>query len=397
MELQGPNRKESILVVDDESGIREGCHRVLEPRGFQVETAASLQEGRDRISTRVFDVVLLDVMMPDGRGLDLLVPIREKDPDTVTIIITGYATVELAVEAIKAGAYDFIPKPFSPDLLIIAVNQALERRRLSLAAKRLRAVEAEAAELARAKQEAEQLSAFKTAFTFKVTHELRAPLAAAISLIRPLLRGLAGELSEQQRDILSRIEGRLDILMELVNDLLALATAKTTMLEETLVEIPIGPIIEKVISRLTSDATSRQLSLTADVPAARTLVNATEKGLATILSNVLGNAIKYTPEGGQIELHIGRRCGQVLITISDTGIGIPAEDVPRIGDEFFRAKNARRSDIKGTGLGLSIVKELMSRYGGSMEIRSEEGHGTTVELLFPTVAQLEPGGFDARP
>ncbi len=383
MDSDDSNQTKSILVVDDEPGIREGCRRVLEPQGFHVETAVTLQEGLDQIRSREFDIVLLDVMMPDGRGFDLLAPIREKDPDTIPIIITGYATVELAVEAIKAGAYDFISKPFSPDLLLITVNQGLERRQLSLAAKRLAAIEQETAELARAKNEAERLSEFKTAFTFKVAHELRAPVAGAISLIRPLMRGLAGGLNEQQQDILARIDNRLDILMELVNDLLALAATKTVISEEALDQVALQPIIQEVVDRLSVEADAKKISLTVEGPTTTLTVKATEKGLNTIFSNVLSNAIKYTPEAGCIQVHISKNADQVLVSISDTGIGIPAEDLPRIGDEFFRAKNARRSEVTGTGLGLSIVKELMNRYGGSININSGEGQGTTISLLLP--------------
>lgn len=377
------NQTSSILVVDDELGIREGCRRVLEPEGFHVETATTLQEGQEKICSGEFDVVLLDVMMPDGRGLDLLDPIREKDPDTVPIIITGYATVELAVEAIKAGAYDFISKPFSPDLLLITVNQGLERRQLSLAAKRLATIEQETTELARAKKEAERLSEFKTAFTFKVAHELRAPVAGAISLIRPLMRGLAGQLNERQQDILARIDNRLDILMELVDDLLDLAATKTVVSEEALERVDLQPVIQEVMDRLSVEAEAKKISFTLEEPANMLTVRATKKGLNTIFTNVLGNAIKYTPEAGCIQVRIGQNDGRVLISVSDTGIGIPAEDLPKIGDEFFRAKNARRSEATGTGLGLSIVKELMNNYGGSMDVDSVEGQGTTISLLLP--------------
>lgn len=379
----------SILVIDDELGIREGCRRVLEPQGFLVETADTLQDGLNQIRSRAFDVVLLDVMMPDGRGFDLLAPIHEKDPDTIPIIITGYATVELAVEAIKAGAYDFISKPFSPDLLLITVNQGLERRQLSLASRRLAVIEQETAELAHAKKEAEQLSEFKTAFTFKVAHELRAPVAGAISLIRPLIQGLAGELNEQQRDILARIDNRLDILMELVNDLLDLAATKTVITEEALDRVALQPVIQKVVDRLSAEADAKKISLTVEGPNTTLTVTATEKGLNTIFSNVLSNAIKYTPEAGCIQVHIAKDADQVHVSVSDTGIGIPAEDLPRIGDEFFRAKNARRSEVTGTGLGLSIVRELMNRYSGTIDIDSEVGQGTTISLMMPADESAE--------
>jgi DNA-binding NtrC family response regulator len=146
----------AILVVDDEAGIRAGCQRVLQPQGYAVTVAASLREGREALATGQYAVVLLDVMLPDGQGIELLGSMLEMDPDVVPVIITGYATVELAVEAIRRGAYDFISKPFAGDVLLLAVNRALEKRTLSLETRRLRAVEAEAAERARAQAEAER-------------------------------------------------------------------------------------------------------------------------------------------------------------------------------------------------------------------------------------------------
>lgn len=374
----------AVLVIDDEAGIREGCRRVLEPRGFHVQTATTLQEGLQKIQSRSFAVVLLDVMMPDGRGLDLLAPMRAIDPDIVPIIITGYATVELAVETIKAGAYDFISKPFTPDLLLITVNQGLERRRLSLAARRVRQMEEETAALAHAKEEAERLAEFKSAFTFKVAHELRTPVASAISLIRPLMRGLAGELNESQREILARIENRLDMLIDLVNDLLALAATRAVVADETLEPVVVEPIVRRVIERQAGAARAKQVTLEVETPPPLTIM-ATDKGLDALFSNLLSNAIKYTPEGGSVTVRLVQEGDQLCFTVSDTGIGIPAADLARLGEEFFRAQNARRSVIDGTGLGLSIVKELVRTFGGTMTIDSREGQGTTVTVLLPVL------------
>ena len=308
MTLEFPVPTITILVVDDELGIREGCRRVLAPQGFHVDTATTLQEGLEQVRSHAYDVVLLDVMMPDGRGFDLLTPIHEKDPDTIPIVITGYATIELAMQAIKAGAYDFISKPFSPDLLLISVNQGLERRRLSLAAKRLAAIEKEAVELARAVEEAKRLSDFKTAFTYKAAHELRAPVAGAISLVRPLMRGLAGQLNEQQQDVLARIDKRLNILMELVDDLLDLAVTRTVVPEETLEQVQVKPAVRKVMDRLSVEAEAKRITFTVEEPEKNLTVMATEKGLGTILSNLLTNAVKYTPEAGRVRVQ-DRRTG----------------------------------------------------------------------------------------
>ena len=141
--------KARILVVDDELGIRQGCRRALEPHGCEVETISSFKEALQKIGAGHYDLALIDVMMPDGRGVDLLAPLIKNDPEIVCVIITGYATVELAVEAIKRGAYGFIAKPFTADVLLMTVEQGLEKRRLSIEAKRVQEMERQAAQLIR--------------------------------------------------------------------------------------------------------------------------------------------------------------------------------------------------------------------------------------------------------
>jgi two-component system sensor histidine kinase/response regulator len=372
--------KANILVIDDEPGIRRACQRALEPRGFRVETAATIEEGLRVIQEGDFDLVLLDVIMPDGRGVDLLGSIHEKDPDMIIVIITGYATVELAVKAIKQGAYDFISKPFTSDLMLMTVNQGLEKRHLSLEAKRLQAIEQEAAELARAKEEMERLDHFKSAFMLTVAHELRAPVGGAQSLLRTLLRGLTGELSEQQQDILRRVEGRLDTLTQLIDDLLSLAATKTVEREGPLEGVRLQPLIQQVIDRFGTEADGKQVALTYNAPDEIIIVRATKDGLNTVFSNLIGNAIKYTTSGGMVEVNVKEEPERARITVTDTGIGIPEDALPYIWDEFFRAPNVRKSDIKGTGLGLSIVKQLVTRFGGLIDVYSVDGKGTTFTL-----------------
>ncbi|TFH34907.1 MAG: response regulator, partial [Anaerolineales bacterium] len=189
-----------ILVVDDEFGIREGCRRALEPEGHEVHLVESVSSARATLETNRFDLVLLDVMMPDGRGMDLIADIHASYPDTVAIIITGYATVELAVEAIQRGAYDFIAKPFSADVLLLAVEQGLEHRRLSQEARGYHQAQARSERLQMEKEEMERLDAYKTEFTRLVAHELRSPVSALISFLRTMAKGYVP--AEQQAEIL---------------------------------------------------------------------------------------------------------------------------------------------------------------------------------------------------
>lgn len=380
--------KVKILVIDDEAGIRQGCRRALEPQGYIVETAATILEGQQHIQASDYDLVLLDVMMPDGMGVDMLEGLQRKDPDLVVIIITGYATVELAVEAIRRGAYDFISKPFTSDLLLMTVIQGLEKRRLSLETKRLQAIEQQATELARAKEEAEQLSAFKTAFTTMVAHELRSPVGGAQSLLRVLLRGLAGELNDQQLEILGRVDARLDELMQLINDLLTLAESKTVTPDEPLERVPLQPQLQNVVDRFSTQAQDKNIRLIYSGSEENIAVQATEDGLDKIFSNLISNAIKYTPEGGEVRIDVTADENQAKVSVSDTGIGIPQNALSKIWDDFYRAKNAKKTGITGTGLGLSIARQYIDTVGGSIHVQSVEGQGATFTVVLQKINWL---------
>jgi two-component system sensor histidine kinase/response regulator len=374
-----------ILVIDDELGIREGCRRALKPEGYDVDTAATIREGLQKIKDGAFDLVLLDVMLPDGRGIELVEPIHQKDPGTVCVIITGYATVELAVQAIKHGAYDFISKPFTADMLLMTVNQGIEKRRLSLEAGRLRDAERRAAELARAKEEMERLDRFKTDFMWMVAHELRSPVGGAMSLLRTLRRGLAGDLNESQNEILGRIENRLNMLMQLINDLLDLAAGKTIGPDQPTECIELMPILQNLAEYFGPEIENKKIKFLLDGPKSSPLVLATQDGLEKIFRNLISNAIKYTPEGGDVRVDVTEGDSAVNIAVSDTGIGIPESDMAHLWEEFFRASNARKSGILGTGLGLSIVKQFVDSFSGTVEAKSHEGKGTTFTITLPLI------------
>ena len=374
-----------ILVIDDEEGIRLGCKRVLEPEGFVVEEARSFLAGQQKIAQQGYDLILLDVMMPDGWGMDLLSDIRKKDTDTVTIIITGYATVELAVEAIKNGAYDFISKPFDADMLTLKVEQGLENRHLLLEARRLQEVEQQAAELATAKAEMERLNTFKSRFMLVMAHELRAPIGAVQSLLRTLLKGLAGKLNEQQTNLLTRMDRRMDFMLTLIEDLFELAQSQEPIPPQQLHKVVLQPILNQVLLQINDQAIEKNISLHTALPQEELTVRASEDGMEKIFSNLIGNAVKYTPADGHVWVSGVLKNHFVQLTIQDTGIGIPQESVDQIWEEFYRAPNARKSGIMGTGLGLNIVHTFVEQFGGQIEVKSDKKKGTTFNLSFPAV------------
>ncbi len=376
-----------ILVIDDELGIREGCRRVLAPLGYSVEVAENGAEGLRKVREWSPDLVLLDVMMPDITGIDLLDPIHAHDPDIVCIIITGYATVELAVQAVKRGAYDFISKPFSADTLILAVHQGLERRRLVLESKRMQALEAEAQELARAKEELERLDKMKSAFMLTVAHELRAPVAAIQGYLRLILDGYADP--DKQREMLERSDQRASELLALIEDLLALARVKDAAPEEKRVPVPVGDVLKQVADLLQVEAAKKRIAFSVRAEANPTVL-ATRDHIRQLWTNLISNAIRYTPEGGSVSVSLAVRDGMVEGVVEDTGIGIAAEDLPRIFDEFYRTRTAKEMVSGGTGLGLPIVKRIVETYGGNISVESEVGKGSRFTFRLPLHAEPQP-------
>jgi signal transduction histidine kinase len=220
-------------------------------------------------------------------------------------------------------------------------------------------------------------------FVRTVTHELRAPLGGAQSLLRVMLRGMTGDLGPQQRDILSRVSTRLDSLMDLINDLLALAASKTVEFQDVPSRQTLQPVLRKAVDLHTQEANEKQIRLRLHMPPESLEVLAAAEGLAQVFGNLVGNAVKYTPNSGRVDVTLTRQASCALIEVADTGMGIPAGDLPHLWEEFFRATNARHSNIPGTGLGLSIVKRLVETFGGSVRVTSVEGRGTTFAVSLP--------------
>jgi two-component system, sensor histidine kinase and response regulator len=373
--------KTNILVIDDETGIREGCKRALTPLGFQVQTAENGEQGLQKISSTVFDLVLIDVMMPGTSGIDLISLIHQHDPEIICIIVTGYATVELAVAALKKGAYDFLTKPFTSDELLLVVNQGLERRQLSLETKRLQAIEADAQRLAAEKEKLEELDRAKVAFIRLVTHELQAPISAITTYLDLMLKGYIPP--EQQHVYLERSLDRAKEQLALISDLLEFGKLREIAGAGKPGLVHLDVVLRVVIEQLEPQAKEKQILLKTDIGSniAPTCIAADQ--VKSIWSNLISNAIKYTPSGGTVSVTLRQDDSNIYGQVRDTGIGIPDNARAKIFTEFYRASNAKDLNIPGTGLGLAIVKQIIEKAGGQISFESEIGAGTQFSFLLP--------------
>jgi two-component system phosphate regulon sensor histidine kinase PhoR len=215
------------------------------------------------------------------------------------------------------------------------------------------------------------------------THELRSPITIAQSLLNSLVKGYAGPLTDQQRDVLARIASQLDFLGHMVNDFLDLSASKAAPLTTGEGLVVVNSAVARVALILQPRAEEREVVLSLRPCQEELAVWASEEGLDHIFHNLVENAVKYTPSGGRVTVSLDRSDDEARVTVTDTGIGIPEEAQAHLFEEFYRAPNARTYNAVGTGLGLAIVKSLVDRYRGRIVVQSGSGKGTTFTVFLP--------------
>jgi signal transduction histidine kinase len=223
----------------------------------------------------------------------------------------------------------------------------------------------------------------KSDFVRMVTHEFRSPLSAVQSMMKLLEMGIVGPLTAKQRDLVERSQRRLSLLLATVGDLLELAAGKMEVLEGEKTMVNLGEMIAKVTELLQPRAEEKAIEYRSEIAEEPLILAGFEDGLERLLMNLVSNAVKYTPQGGHVTVKAWPEEDQIRLEVSDTGIGIPAEALPRIFTEFYRAKNARAMEVEGTGLGLVIAKDVVEQHGGEITVRSAVGQGSTFRVSLP--------------
>jgi signal transduction histidine kinase len=369
----------NILIIDDEVGMREGCRRALIPHQYSVQTAEHGVEGLRKLREGHFDLVLLDAMMPGMSGLQLLERIQEHDPDIICVMITGFATVDLAAQAMKQGAYDFLPKPFTSDELLTVVQPALAERRRRQEIRQHEAREKEALELERTQQEIAKLDAIISRFMLVIVHELRNPAGVIKNYLQLMRSGYldADECSEY----VERLDDRASQLLNMLDDLLELAQLKEIAGPSKLSPVAVAHILEDVTRDLRPVAEAKGLEFEVQIEAQPRML-AQPAHLKFLWTNLIDNAIRYTPSG-KVRVTLAERDGQIVSTVQDTGIGISTEELTRIFQEFYRSESAKAMVDLGTGLGLPIVNQIIKIYQGSIDVDSVPGRGSTFTVTLP--------------
>lgn len=360
-------KKSTILVIDDDESMRDSCTQILTKDGFLAEIAKDGSSGLEKINETKPDLVLIDLKMPGINGLEVLEKTKEIDPNIIAVVITGYATVESAVEAMKKGAYDFLPKPFTPDELRIIIKRGLERRKLILETESLR----------------REKKLIEENFITMVSHQLRSPLVAILQYFEVILGGMAGKVSGKQKEMIQKAQRRLENLMNLINDWLDVARLDNGQIINKLKPLSLKKVIKKTLEDTRPLAKKNDISLELRPSPENKNVLGDEESLKQVFSNLITNAIRYNKPKGKVMITIKENRDFIATEIQDTGIGIAEEHLPFIFDQFYRVSKGESQKIKGTGLGLSIAKKIVEAHAGSIQVSSEDGKGSifTVFLL----------------
>ena len=366
--------KAKILIIDDEEVVRDSCTRMLRGGDYDVATAPDGTAGLELARGFQPDLVFVDLKMPGISGFEVLERLDKMDPAIVKVVITGYATVGSAVDAMKKGAYDFLPKPATPEEFRLITNRALERRRLVLETQALR-------------RERELL---REQFAAIVSHELKSPLGALQQNLFLLVDELADKLNDGQRQHLERMKVRVADLLKLIQTWLRLMTTDIGKIRDSFQPVAVGAVVAKAVEAVQPQAVRKNIEILVNGLSAPSPVQGDEGTLVEALVNVLNNAVKYSPGGTKVRVTTAEAEGQVAIAVTDSGIGIAAEDLPRVFQDFYRAASA--SGEQGCGLGLPLSRRIMEAHDGSISVTSEPGKGSTFVIRLPALAGSEKTG-----
>lgn len=362
-----PASGNTIFVIDDDEIVRLSCAKILKKEGYEVETFGNGYEAIERLKRVKPPLLLVDIKMPELDGFEVIKIVRSIDPDIVIVVITGYATVETAVDAMRIGAYDFLPKPFTPVELKMIVSRGLDKWHLIKNNQHLR----------REKDEMERK------FITLISHQLTSPLGAVKQYLDVLVSLSGKELPPKAVEWITRSQARLSEMLNLIQDWLTLTQIDQGALSECNSSVDLEEIVEDAVAECRQLPLAEGIVMTASVPPGLPCVRGDVYYLKILACNLISNAVKYNHPGGKISITARQENDRAVLEVEDTGIGISEDFFPHLFEEFCRVKSQETLGIPGTGLGLVICKRIATQLGGSIEARSKPGEGTIFAVRLP--------------
>lgn len=351
--------KPKVLFIDDEEIILRSCRRIFASSNYELDTALSGEEGLSKAINQDYDIVVTDLKMPGIGGMEVLRRLRQVRPDTTVIIFTGYASVDTAREALKNGAFDYIPKPFTPEEIREVIKNALE---------------------ARAGKQRTMLDLMAI-----VSHELKSPVSALHTTASTLYKGYFGQLSPEQMKILETIIRNCEYLEDIIRSYLDLSKMELDRLDAFQEEIHFVRDVVDDVLQLPEIADNTRKMKVVKTFSDDIRIKGDPRLLRILVRNLVSNAIKYGYEGTEVRLHLEKKESEMIFSVYNQGVGIKPEDGQRLFRKFERLKQKGTEGVKGSGLGLYICKKIVDSHKGKIWFQSEPGRWVTFYVSLPLV------------
>ena len=377
-----PTETPKILVVEDEDQVRQSYEDMFSFFGYEVESVPNGREGMSRITKNDYDIVVTDLNMPEMNGIEVLKYIKKKKPYIEVIVITGYATLENAIEAMKVGAYDYFAKPVDIEHVRIVLSKCVQQIQSRKENEELRSLT----------QRLKELNELKDKFITITNHELRTPvtvLKGYIELIDYFLEDNRDENITEAIEIITETMSELVGIVEQMHDISSYDYGKKHMISG---DVEIEKVLKVIFKEMKVLFEKRKIQFDLKLEKSGVIVSGDDKQLKRSLRELLQNALKFTPEGGHVELEYSanQENKKVYIKIKDDGIGIPGDKLDMIFEPFYEVQNVinhmtSKTEFMGggIGLGLTLAKEVFESHKGKLLLESEENNGSTFTVVLP--------------
>lgn len=394
------NERATVLIVDDEKGMRDLLSFMLRTEGYHTIEATNGQEAVQCMVDEAFEVVIADIMMPGMNGLELLQRIRDRDDEAAVIVMTAYASLQTAIEAMKYGAYDYLIKPFNDvEKVINIVARAVERCRLArrnarllkdlkAANRRLNEMFVESqdrtAQLEAAYEELKELDHLKSQFVSTISQQLRTPLSLLKGYMTLMEDHLLAHMTEEQSWALEMVSERTDSLIQFVDDILLVQDIESDKAYLCLEAVSLADLVQQVCQRMESRAQRKGMALQVAIgrngDEAIPAIQGDAIRLEQALTHLLDNAIWFGPPSSSISVELGVRGQNLYLSVRHQGEGVSPESLARDYSFYQINLQARRQ----TGeLGLLLVKHIAEMHGGDVTVINDPAAGTTLCLILP--------------
>ncbi len=359
----------TILHAEDDEIDRRLVKRILSEKQqaleFDLEQVDNVSTAIECLRNNEYDIALLDLGLPDANGIESIQMVKQINADIPIVVLTGATDKDRGIEAIKNGATDYLSKDIAlKELLVRTILYALERKK--------------------AEKKIKEAVETKSEFLSMVSHELRTPLTAMKESVSIVLDGLAGQISNDQKECLDIAKRNIDRLARLISDVLDFQKLEYDKMKFNMQLENINDVVEHVYKTMSCHAKEKGLDFILELDDNLPKVKIDEDRITQVLTNLANNALKFT-EKGSIKIKTSKGENIVQVQVVDTGCGIKPEDMSKLFRKFEQLATGGERKTGGTGLGLAISKEIIEHHGGKIWIESESGKGSNFKFVLPIV------------